>query len=243
MGGWVMLALLSLLGSFTLCAQEPGASAATALLTNIPALTSLASGTTNEESLAAVELAMTNAFQRVLQIVNRPVRAYARTRNLTVATFSPGWFHAGAIKPDFNTVDVRQTQELNYAKSKYVTSDLTPGLVFLGQDLEFNAMTKYFYVNRSLPKRRLTEAEMLEINQLYRIIGRCESEIARRHSPAASAPAQSTAAAETVEPPPPAQPLERLRAIPRSTRVLYGGIAIGALGLVLVLLRLVKKTH
>jgi hypothetical protein len=47
--------------------------------------------------------------------------------------------------------------------------------MFLGKELEFNAMTKYFYVDRSLPKKRLSEAEMIEINSLYRIIGEDEA--------------------------------------------------------------------
>ena len=38
-------------------------------------------------------------------------------------------------------------------------------------------MTKYFYEDRSLPKKRLTEVEMLEINLLYRIIGKCEEQL------------------------------------------------------------------
>jgi hypothetical protein len=43
--------------------------------------------------------------------------------------------------------------------------------------LEFNAQTKYFYTDRSLPKKKLTEAEMEEINQLYRIIGHCNDQL------------------------------------------------------------------
>jgi hypothetical protein len=38
-------------------------------------------------------------------------------------------------------------------------------------------MTKYFYIDRSLPKKKLTEAEMLEINKLYRVIGACEEQL------------------------------------------------------------------
>ena len=135
--------------------------------------------TTPNERLLAFQLEMTNAYQRVLQIVNRPVKAYKRTKDMQVWKSSPGWFHEGAIEPDFNNVDVRQSQQLVYADHKYQTSDLNPGIVFMGSDLEFNAMTKIFYTNRSLPKCRLTEAEMLEINQLYRTIGRCRGEIER----------------------------------------------------------------
>ncbi len=112
----------------------------------------------------------------VVAIVNQPITHLPRTAQAEV--FSPGWFHSGASKPDFNTVDVRQTQEFPYANSTYVTSDVTPDEMFIGSDLEFNAMTKVFYQDRSLPKKRLTEPEMLEINGLYRVIGHDEQALA-----------------------------------------------------------------
>jgi hypothetical protein len=110
------------------------------------------------------------AEQRVREIVNRPVKSMPRTEEATV--YSPGWFHPGAITPDFEHVDIRQTQDLSYGKDTYVTSDLNPNEMFYGNDVEFNSMTKYFYTDRSLPKHHLSEHEMLEINSLYRIIGR-----------------------------------------------------------------------
>jgi len=75
---------------------------------------------------------------------------------------------------------VRTTQQLIYGND-YVTSDLNPTEMFLGRELEFNAMTKYFYVDRTLPKARLSEPQMLEINRLYRIIGRDEQAHAQRN--------------------------------------------------------------
>ena len=65
-------------------------------------------------------------------------------------------------------------------RSQYVTSDLNPGVVFPGKELEFNSKTKYFYMDRSLPKKKLTEAEMLEINRLYRVIARDEDELSQK---------------------------------------------------------------
>jgi hypothetical protein len=38
-------------------------------------------------------------------------------------------------------------------------------------------MTKYFYNDFTVPKKKLTEAEMLEINQLCRVIGSCEKQL------------------------------------------------------------------
>jgi hypothetical protein len=125
-----------------------------------------------------VKLELADAISRVREIVNQPVAHLKQTPDMAVSLYNQGWFHPGAIRPDFNTVDIRKTQELNYAKqSIYVTSGLNPGEVFDGRELEFNSMTKYFYTDRSVPKKKLTEAEMLEINRLYRIIGQDEAKI------------------------------------------------------------------
>jgi hypothetical protein len=128
---------------------------------------------------AALESEMKYAMDQVRAIVNQPLQAVARTSAMNVSTYKPGWFHQGATKPDFNTVDVRATQDTNYGKHEFVTSDLNAGLVWFGSQVEFNSMTKYFYVDYSVPKKKLTQEEMLEINRLYRIIGRCEQELAK----------------------------------------------------------------
>lgn len=138
-----------------------------------------ASPATLQAQTNALTTEMNDAIQQVQKIINQPVTQLARKPQMQVAEFQPGWFHEGATKPDFNTVDVRTTQEKIYDKHGYVSSDLNPGVVFLGRELEFNAMTKYFYLDRSLPKKKLTEPEMLEINRLYRIVGRCEQELAK----------------------------------------------------------------
>jgi hypothetical protein len=197
-------------------------------------------GTTPDAQLASLKLEMTNACQRVLQIVNQHVTAYARTQGLRVSTYSPGWFHEGAARPDFNNVDIRQSQDLHYANEKYVTSDLNPGIVFLGADLEFNAMTKWFYTNRSLPKHKLTEAQMLEVNRLYRIIGRCQTAINQLQAPAVTEaqPAKTEADTGTIIP---GQQFEAIRKIPKQDRIFYGSIAIGSLLLIVVVLRLFRK--
>lgn len=124
-------------------------------------------------SIAQLDADAASAKERVIEIVNQPITHLPRTDQAGV--YSPGWFHPGAEKPDFDTVDVRATQQLIYPSGGYVTSDLNPNEMFVGGDLEFNAMTKYFYTDRTLPKARLNEAEMLEINRLYRVIGRDEA--------------------------------------------------------------------
>jgi hypothetical protein len=159
-----------------------------ALFVALPA----AAQTTNKQAhIDAVNAEMNDAIQQVQQIANQLVAAYRRKPDMEVSVSSPGWFHPGANMPDFNNVDVRTSQQFPYLKSTYITSDLNPGLVFLGRDLEFNSNIKYFYTNRSLPKKKLTEAEMLEINRLYRIIGHCRQQLSELQPP--EIPPKSTA--------------------------------------------------
>ncbi len=191
------------------------------------------------EQIAALQLQLTNAWHQVETIVNQPVPAFRREESYRVSLYSPGWFHPGAITPDFNRVDVRKSQELTYT-APWVSSDLTPHMMFRGSDLEFNSMTKLFYTNRSLPKKKLSEAEMLQINSLYRTIGHSQAEIQQLQNPPGSetgdADAQSDTNANTT-----ATAFEAIGCIPRQTRILYGGIAIGALIVLVVGLRLLKK--
>ena len=126
-------------------------------------------------SLPSAEEDEAQATARVIEIVNRPVTHLARTDE--AGLFSPGWFHNGAVKPNFATVDVSVTQEFPYKDFHFVTSDLNPKEMFEAEELEFNSMTKYFYQDRSLPKHRLSQADMFEINGLYRRIARDEHAI------------------------------------------------------------------
>jgi hypothetical protein len=182
---------------------------------------------------------MDEAYRRVRIIVNQPVRKFARSSAMEqVAKYSPGWFHAGASKPDFNTVDVRTSQDLNYGKDQYITSDVTPGVVFLGADCEFNSMTKYFYVDRSVPKKKLTEAEMVEINRLYRIIGKCENTVAPPPSPVQET--EVTTETDAPQPNPPVMSRDYL-SMHKKELVLYGSIALGVLLVIKVLMLVLKK--
>jgi len=116
--------------------------------------------------------ALQKAIDAVQKIANQPVSSITMTAAMRVGRFAPGWFHEGAVTPDFETVDVRKSQEFIYDKYDYVTSDVTPGVAFEGKDLEFNSMIKLFYTDRNLPKKRLTEREMVEINRQYRLIAK-----------------------------------------------------------------------
>jgi hypothetical protein len=153
----------------------------------------------NPPDLSNPKAALDDAMARVRFIVNRPVTQLPITGDMQVAMYPTGWFHPGAIRPDFNTVDIRATQDTHYTNNYYVTSDLNPGVCFLGNELEFNAMTKFFYTDRTLPKKKLTEAEMLEINRLYRIIGTCEQKLAEAKTAGATAnPGQPQDAASAI---------------------------------------------
>jgi len=118
------------------------------------------------------------AEDKVREIVNQPVTHLPRSGSFD--TFSPGWFHPGANEPDYGNVDIRTTQDFPYSASDYVSSDLNPTEMFVGSELEFNAMTKYFYTDRDLPKKRLRDDEMVEINGLYRMIGEDRQAVYKR---------------------------------------------------------------
>ena len=139
--------------------------------------------TNDTPEIAAAKKQINDAVFRVQAIVNQPVTRLARTPDMNVKVYAPGWFHADAQRPNFNSVDVRVTQQASYDGDGYVTSDLNPGLVFVGRELEFNSMTKYFYTDRTVPKRKLTGPEMLEINRLYRIIGQGEEQLSQLQNP------------------------------------------------------------
>jgi hypothetical protein len=132
-----------------------------------------------EQQIATIKAQQKQVIEQVKAIVNQPITHVPRSPWAMMSIFHPGWFHPGAILPDFNKVDIRQTQDTApYARNHYVSSDLNPSEMFLGAELEFNSMTKYFYTDRSLPKKKLTEKEMLEINSLYRIIGADQRKLA-----------------------------------------------------------------
>ena len=96
------------------------------------------SSANTQRQRTAVEAEMKSAIEAVQRIVNQPVASFARTAEMNVSTYRPGWFHDGAIKPDFDNVDVRRTRETSYDGKEFVTSDLNPGVVFHGDDAVVN---------------------------------------------------------------------------------------------------------
>jgi len=140
------------------------------------------SGTNQPSNVEEIKSELADAIARVKEIVNQPVEGLARKPGMSVATASPGWFLPGAVKPDFKRVDIRNTQQFPYEQYEYVTSDPNPNIVYSGPELEFNPMTKYFYTDRTTPKKKLNESEMLEINRLYHLIGQDEDWLAGKQN-------------------------------------------------------------
>lgn len=122
------------------------------------------------------------AIFKVEDIVNQPVTHLKRTPDMVVKNFTD-WGKHDVVMPDFANVDIRATQQKMFDGYQYVTCDLNPGEVFIGNELEFNELTKYFYNDFTVPKKKLTEAEMLEINRLCRIIGRCNRQLDELQNP------------------------------------------------------------
>jgi hypothetical protein len=137
-----------------------------------PTQTPAAAAAQAAERIPALKQELDAAVARVIEIVNQPVPFVQRTRDMDV------WgmlFHDGATRPDFASVDVRATQEEPPTRGhEYTIFDAHPDIAWHTSDIEFNSMTKYFYQDRTVAKKRLTEEEMLEINKLYRVIAHCE---------------------------------------------------------------------
>ncbi len=122
------------------------------------------------------------APQSVVALVDQPVAHLPRTAEAAV-------FSAGFIQAPPSRISARWTsaQEFPCANDTYVTSDVNPDEMFVANELEFNAMTKYFYTDRATPKKRLSEHEMLEIDQLYRTIGHDEKALEKADAALAGA--------------------------------------------------------
>ncbi len=132
--------------------------------------------TSGDPQISGLLAQLDDAVAKVKRIVNQEVRPVPKDPNLQFWEF---YFHDGATRPNFNTVDVRRTRETPYDSHGYILwRDGPPDVMWDGKQLEFNSMTKYFYADHKLPKKKLTEQEMLEINRLYRIIGQTEKQLA-----------------------------------------------------------------
>ena len=139
---------------------------------------------TTEHAYSRLSAERQSAVDSVIAIVNQPVPQIPMSPNLRPGWWGNGWFHEGASIPDYANVDIRVTQEVvQFMKYRFISSPLNPGVVFPGDQIEFNANTKLYYQDRNLPKKRLTQDEMVEINRLYRVIAKCDSQLALLKGP------------------------------------------------------------
>lgn len=128
-------------------------------------------GTALQQQGQAAQTEYDLTTRRVQGIVNQTPPTVVPPRGSTeVYKYS---YHPGAIKPDFNVADVVTGREAWNGDFVYI--DTRPGVFYLSADCEFNPQTKYFYTDRSVPKKKLTDAENQEIVQLYRILGKDET--------------------------------------------------------------------
>ena len=116
-----------------------------------------------EANIVAVKQQLDATVRRIVEIVNQDVPAYKRQSGMRLFEC---YYHDGATRPDFGNVDVRATRETPYNSYEYILWKGREDVVWSTKDLEFNPMTKYFYVDRSVPKKKLTDSEMEEINRL-----------------------------------------------------------------------------
>ena len=84
-------------------------------------------------------------------------------------------FHPGATKPDFDHTDIVSGREAY--PGPYMSMDGVPGVFYLSAQCEFNSQTKFFYTNRQLPKKKLSDAEYQELVRLYRFVGKCQRDL------------------------------------------------------------------
>jgi hypothetical protein len=113
------------------------------------------------------------ALAKARAMINQPVTSYPMTEELRAkaSLYEDGWFHPGADIPNFIDIHIERSQEPYGSQYEWVTSNLTPGLVFRSADCEYNAATKFFYMDRTVPKKKLTQPEMLRLDAIYHQIG------------------------------------------------------------------------
>jgi hypothetical protein len=116
---------------------------------------------------------LNKALAEAREIINQPMETFPMTPELKekAGRYPEGWFHPGAEVPNFADPHVERTQNLDDGRYEWITSNLNPDVVFRSADKEFNSQTKFFYVDRTLPKKRLTKDEMAQLDVIYRQIG------------------------------------------------------------------------
>ena len=113
------------------------------------------------------------AVARIRAIVNQVPAPVIKPRG--AESWTSG-FHPGAIQPDFDHVDLLRERQV-LSTQPYMEMQGAPNVFYRGDDCEFNPQTKFFYTNRELPKKKLSDAEYGELTRLYRFVGKCERDL------------------------------------------------------------------
>ncbi len=95
-------------------------------------------------------------------------------------------YHPGANKPDYNADNLIATREI--WKGDYAYLEDVPGVFYRSADCEFNPQTKFFYLSRTVAKKKLSDAEYKELTRLYHLLG--QQEKAMTDAPAATKDAE-----------------------------------------------------
>ncbi len=94
-------------------------------------------------------------------------------------------YHPGANQPDYNAENLLGTREI--WKGEYAYIEAAPNVYYRSADCEFNPQTKYFYLSRTMAKKRLSDAEYAELTRLYHLLGQQEKAIVNVPPPTADA--------------------------------------------------------
>ncbi len=152
----------------TVSAADAAANAATRTVANVGSNAAVgAPGNT-----PATRAEMDAAVARIRAIVNQVPSTVTKPANET------GWiegFHPGATKPDFDHTDIVSGRK-PYTVA-YIQMEGAPNVFYRGADCEFNSETKFFYTNRELPKKKLSDSEYQELVRLYRFVGKCQRDL------------------------------------------------------------------
>jgi hypothetical protein len=143
-------------------------------------------------SLSEARRKLETALANAREIINQPVPSVPVTPQMLKNSEQhlDGWMYLPAQTPAFMFAHVEDTQALDTWGAEWVTCNLTPGLAFRAKDLETNAQTRFFYMDLTLPKKRLSAEEMAQLDVIYHQIGMYAAYLQRAGHPWTPSPGQ-----------------------------------------------------
>ncbi len=94
-------------------------------------------------------------------------------------------YHPGANAPDYDAENLLATREI--WKGEYAYIEGVPNVYYRSAECEFNPQTKYFYTSRTVPKKKLSDAEYGELTRLFHLLGQQQKAMANVPPPTADA--------------------------------------------------------